>query len=131
MAQTYLESVAADPEQMKLYQEERLMVEVTELICRELKKQNLRRSELADKLGKSKGRISQYLDGERNLTLRTVADIFTALGFSLRVDVEPINSRCDEQEPIILRCVQQAWERPTWNLPADEVCPVTAEALAG
>ncbi|WLD10858.1 helix-turn-helix transcriptional regulator [Planctellipticum variicoloris] len=38
------------------------------------------RSELADRLGKSKGHITQILDGTANLTLRTVSDVFFALG---------------------------------------------------
>jgi transcriptional regulator with XRE-family HTH domain len=44
------------------------------------------RQELADRLGKSKGYVSQLLNGERNMTLRTLADLGHAFGmrFALR-----------------------------------------------
>ena len=44
-----------------------------------MQKKGVTRKELADSLGLTKGRITQYLGGERNLTLRTLADIFTSL----------------------------------------------------
>jgi transcriptional regulator with XRE-family HTH domain len=79
-----------DPEEMRVFQQERLVVEITELMCKAMKERGIRRGQLAEQLDKSKGRISQILNGETNLTLRTVADVFTALGMTLTVSAEDI-----------------------------------------
>ena len=72
-----------DPEFRKLLAQEELILEVTETICELLEKEKVSRKELADRLGKSKGFISQLLNGGRNLTLRTVADILHVLGYKV------------------------------------------------
>ncbi|HUY91353.1 MAG TPA: helix-turn-helix transcriptional regulator [Pirellulales bacterium] len=90
MTQTILEQQHENPEEFRLFQQERLIVAVTELICKVMKQDGVKRIDLAHALGKTKGRISQYLDGEKNLTLRTVADIFTALGLRMQVSAEPL-----------------------------------------
>lgn len=72
-----------DPEFRKLLAQEELILEVTEKICDILENENISRKELADRLGKSKGFISQLLNGGRNLTLRTVADILHVLGYKV------------------------------------------------
>jgi transcriptional regulator with XRE-family HTH domain len=69
-----------DPEFRKLLAQEELILEVTETICKLLENEKVSRKELADRLGKSKGLVSQLLNGGRNLTLRTVADILHVLG---------------------------------------------------
>jgi transcriptional regulator with XRE-family HTH domain len=72
-----------DPEFRKLLAQEELLLEVTETICELLKEEKITRKELADRLGKSKGFVSQLLGGGRNLTLRTVADILHVLGYKV------------------------------------------------
>jgi len=79
-----------DPENLRLFQQERLLFDVTEQMCKSMQEKGVSRSQLAELLGKSKGRISQILDGERNLTLRVVANVFTALGQSLTVSTEAL-----------------------------------------
>ncbi len=66
-------------ENQKLYAEEDLILEVTEMIWDKLEKKDLNKAELAQTLGKSKSYISQILSGSRNMTLRTLADIAHAL----------------------------------------------------
>jgi transcriptional regulator with XRE-family HTH domain len=91
MTKTAVIQFTEDPEGMRLFQQERLVTEVTELICKTMKDQRIKRSELAERLTKTRGRVSQILNGnERNLTLRTVADIFTALGKTLTVSAEDL-----------------------------------------
>jgi transcriptional regulator with XRE-family HTH domain len=70
-----------DPEFRKLLAQEELILEVTETICDILENEKVSRKELSDRLGKSKGFVSQLLNGSRNLTLRTVADILHVLGY--------------------------------------------------
>ena len=48
----------------------------TERIVELMLEQNVSRTELAKRRGRSKGWISQLLAGEANFTLRTLADVF-------------------------------------------------------
>ena len=84
-----------DPEFRKLLAQEELILEVTETLCELLEKEKISRKELADRLGKSKGFVSQLLNGGRNLTLRTVADILHVLGY--KVSLTPYKE--GEQRP--------------------------------
>ena len=78
---TLLEEYLEAPEFARLMAQEELILEVTETLCELLEKEKVSRKELAERLGKSKGFISQLLNGGRNLTLRTVADILHVLGY--------------------------------------------------
>lgn len=62
-------------------EQEHLLLDVTELIVELMNERGVSRSELADRLGKTKGHVTQLLSGSRNLTLRTLSDIFVALDF--------------------------------------------------
>jgi transcriptional regulator with XRE-family HTH domain len=64
---------------------EKLILEVTEALSEAIEERGLTRSEVAKRLGKTKGFVSQLLAGGRNLTLRTVTDIADAIGISLKV----------------------------------------------
>jgi len=80
---TLLEKYLEDPEFAKLMAQGELIMEVTETLCELMEKEGIARKELAERLGKSKGFISQLLNGGRNLTLRTVADILHVLGYKV------------------------------------------------
>ncbi len=86
MIQTWVEERTKDPERMKAFQQERLILEVTELIERLMRQQGVSKAQLAKKLGKSKGYITQLLDGRTNMTLRTMSDVLFALGRALHVN---------------------------------------------
>ena len=94
---TLLEEYLEDPEFAKLMAQEDLILEVTETLCELLEKEKISRKELAERLGKSKGFISQLLNGGRNLTLRTVADILHVLGY--KVALTPYKEGEPRQEP--------------------------------
>jgi|ERR1039458_3851083 transcriptional regulator with XRE-family HTH domain len=74
-----------EPEYERLLAQERLILDATEAIVGLLEEEKVSRQELARRLGKSKGFVSQLLSGERNMTLRTLADLGYVLGrrFSL------------------------------------------------
>jgi len=72
-----------DPEFRRLLAQEELILEVTEVLCGLLEEEKISKKELAHRLGKSKGFVSQLLNGGRNLTLRTVADILHVLGYKV------------------------------------------------
>ena len=56
---------------------------VTEDILVAMEDQGVSKAELAQRLGKSKARISQLLGGSSNMTIGTLADIAFALGLTL------------------------------------------------
>lgn len=57
------------------------IMDVTESICAILEEKKMERKDLANNMNKSKGYISQILNGERNMTLATLAEICHALGY--------------------------------------------------
>jgi transcriptional regulator with XRE-family HTH domain len=69
----------------RLLRQEELILEVTEALAEAMTRQGITKAELARRLGKSKGFVSQVLAGDRNLTLRTIADISDALACRIRV----------------------------------------------
>src|SRR5512147_1201000 len=90
---TLLQKYMEDPEAAKLVIQGELIMEVTETICELLEKEGVSRKELADRLGKTKGFVSQLLNGGRNLTLRTVADILYVLGYKVTLMPHKIEVR--------------------------------------
>jgi len=80
---TLMDEYLEDPEFARLMAQGDLIMEVTETLCELLEKEKISRKELADRLGKTKGFVSQLLNGGRNLTLRTVADILHVLGYKV------------------------------------------------
>jgi transcriptional regulator with XRE-family HTH domain len=82
---TLMDKYLEDPEFARLMAQGDLIMEVTETLCELLEKEKISRKQLADRLGKSKGFISQLLNGGRNLTLRTVADILHVLGYKVTI----------------------------------------------
>jgi transcriptional regulator with XRE-family HTH domain len=75
----------ASPEHRRLIREEQLILEVTEALSEALEREDVTKAELARRLGKSKGFVSQLLAGGRNLTLRTIAGVADALGYDVHV----------------------------------------------
>ena len=63
----------------QLLRQERLILDVTEQLAGALENSGVTRAELARRMGRTPGFVSQVLGGGRNLTLRTIADIATAL----------------------------------------------------
>jgi transcriptional regulator with XRE-family HTH domain len=97
---TLLDKYLEDPEFARLMAHGDLIMEVTETLCELLEKEKISRKELADRLGKSKGFISQLLNGGRNLTLRTVADILHVLGY--RASLTPFKEGEQRQESNVI-----------------------------
>jgi hypothetical protein len=52
----------------------------------------MNRTQLADKLGRTPGWITQLLDGERNKTIHTLSDVFWALGKSMQFSAGPLKA---------------------------------------
>ena len=83
----------------RIEQQEWLILQISLHIEKLMEEQKVTRTELAKRLGTTKGYITQLLDGF-NMSLRKVADVMLALDSSLSVDtrssgfvtnIEPIN----------------------------------------
>jgi len=92
MKKTQVQRFVEDSENMRGFQQELLILDVTSRICQLMEDQNISRSELAKRLGTTKGYITQLLDGRANMTLRKIADVFTALGHAMKVESKPIRN---------------------------------------
>lgn len=72
--------ITRTPEGMRAWHQERVIFETTNMICGIMENRGVSRKDLSVRLDKSKGYITQLLDGTTNMTLRTVSDVFLALG---------------------------------------------------
>jgi antitoxin component HigA of HigAB toxin-antitoxin module len=69
----------ASDENAKLVAQELLIAEVTEAVWKAMEQAGITKTELAKRMGATKGHVSQVLSGSRNMTLRTLSDICFAL----------------------------------------------------
>lgn len=92
MSQTFIERLTQTAEGMRYFQQERAIQEVTDLICHVMDEQRVSRAELARRLGKSKGYITQLLDGRTNMTIRTVSEVFGALERAVHFQDGPLSA---------------------------------------
>ena len=99
MNKTYVEEFVGDPENMRLFLQERSIYEVTAKIEEAMEILGVNRSELAKRLGKTRGWVTQLLDEEANKTIRTVADVFAVLGLEFRTFSQPI--RISNELPVV------------------------------
>ncbi len=67
------------------------IMDVTESICKILEDKNMERKTLAEKMNKTKGYISQILNGSRNMTLGTLAEIAHVLGYVPKIKLEEMD----------------------------------------
>ena len=74
----------------RLYEQERLVLAATEDLCELMVRQDVSKAELARRLGTSRANITQLLNGSRNLTLRTLADLAWACDARVNVRVESL-----------------------------------------
>lgn len=70
-------------DRQRLVVEESFILDVTEEIHVQMEEMGVSRTELAERMGKSKAYVSQLLSGSRNMTLRSLAAISFALGLEI------------------------------------------------
>jgi len=75
-----------NPELKKFYFQEKLILEITELISELMLKKNVSEAELAKRLNVSEDYVGEILDGTSTMTIGTLSDIFTVLGSKLVVN---------------------------------------------
>ena len=106
----------ADPTFARLFTQEQLIDEATELIVRAMLQEKLSKAELARRVGRSKAHITQLLTGSRNMTLRTFADLMFLMERKVLLTSAPSD---DASEPMPMRWVQKIPQTPvshTWRL---------------
>jgi transcriptional regulator with XRE-family HTH domain len=81
--------VVADREYDRILAQEELVLDATERVCAAMKDADVSRAELANRLGTTRGYVSQLLDGSRNMTLRTLSDLAFSLGMRFSVHLTP------------------------------------------
>ncbi len=85
-------------EDSALFHEEMLILRATELVAMAMEQEHVSKAELARRLNKSKAFVTQCLNGGRNLTLRTLADLLAALGKEVVLETEAIESFSNQPE---------------------------------
>lgn len=85
MSKTYLDEMMESADARRIYQEERAILLVTEQVCQIMDEDGVTKADLANRLGRSRAYITQLLDGRANMTIRTIADVFFALGRSVDI----------------------------------------------
>jgi plasmid maintenance system antidote protein VapI len=81
-----------DPEYERLLAEEKLILDATEMISQLMEEQDVSRAELAKRINRSRGFVTQLLTGDRNMTLRTLADLGLALGAQIQMSAQPTSA---------------------------------------
>jgi transcriptional regulator with XRE-family HTH domain len=77
----------------RLAAQEDFILDVTENFYELLHRENISKALLAKLTGKTKGFISQILNGGRNLTLRSISDLAYALGYRAIVNFEKVGQK--------------------------------------
>lgn len=80
-----------DAENRRIFEQESLAAEATELISELMELGNIKKADLARKIGKSKAFVTQVLSGSRNMTVHTFADLAFALGHRIELDASPMD----------------------------------------
>jgi len=125
------QEVKADLELARLVSQEELIGNVTELILEKLENKGMTRSDLAKILETSKSHVTQLLQGSRNMTLRTVSDIFFNLGYRIMLNAVSDSSGHGVYSPTWRLCVDDtrssSWKAqqdfcPFWQPPVPGTC---------
>ena len=106
-ADSSFDQLTATARGRRLFEQEFLLISATELISALMQEKNVSRSELAERIGKSKSFVTQILRGQHNMTLRTLADLAWALG--ARVQLQHGRRRREAQSPVYKGSRRLAW----------------------
>lgn len=95
METTLGEKYLRDSDNLRLVMQESAIYRVTDLIEEKMAAHNISRAQLANLMKRSRGWVTQMLDGEGNKTIRTVADALAVLGYEFK----PVAERIEETAP--------------------------------
>ena len=123
MSKSQIESLLDDAKGMRLFQQERLILSATERICELMEEKEINRKTLADTLGTSKSFVTQLLDGSRNMTLRTLSDVFLALGYAVDIHTESVEASVRSPIELVVNMEVPNWpdEQRSWSAERDDL----------
>ena len=100
MKKTLVERLTSTDEGMRLFQQAKLEIDFTEIICGLLEDQQVSRNELAKKIDITEEGLSGLLDEGVFITLEMASRFAWAFGKTLTFNVEPltIHTKPDEEE---------------------------------
>lgn len=102
----------------RLLRQEELILEITEVLSQALEKAGITKKDLAERLGRTQGFVSQILAGGRNLTLRTIADVADALECRIRIHCEKAR-QMEREVKVVFN--DYGHKGVTWRLPDQSV----------
>lgn len=70
------------------YLYEGLVLDFTEAVVAEMIRKNIKRVELAERLGTSRAWVTKLLDGQENMTLKTMVRVASALDMDVKVSLK-------------------------------------------
>lgn len=86
-----------------------LAISVGEAILARMEALGLTRTELAERMGVSRARVTQVLAGADNLTLKTLVAVANALDSAVAVKLEPATTKPSAQRRTLPRRAATAW----------------------
>ncbi len=91
MAKTLIDRFTSTDEGMRLFQQEKLILDFTEIICGLIRDdEEMSRIKLAHKIDLTGLDLDRMLNGEVEITLRVAADLAWAMGCTLTLDDVPL-----------------------------------------
>ena len=91
--ENYRDKLLKDPTYALEAAKGNLIMEITEAFCDILEREGFTRQNLAEKMGRTRGYISQVLNGNRNMTLATLTEIAHHLGYCPEFKLEKITEK--------------------------------------
>lgn len=95
----------------QLKEQERLILEATEVISRCMQERGVSKAELARRVGRSRAYLTQVLSGSRNMTLRTLADLAHALDCRVTMSAKVAGGALAERPTVIQLPRDAGWEQ--------------------
>lgn len=119
MTASWIERVRETRNGERICEQERLVMQATEAIAEIMESDNVSRTELARRLGKSPAFVTKLLRGHNNFTLRTLSDVLFALNRSVHLSLGEIGediSLCKTQIAKPLNLDSSRWGKScrTW-----------------
>ena len=68
------------------------------MVLEQMEHEDISHTELAKRLGKSKSHVSRLLSGDRNMTLRTLAEVCFSLSYRVSLSLQPLETVEDVNE---------------------------------
>jgi hypothetical protein len=90
---TYETFESSSVKNRRLLRQEELILKTATALSELLERERVTKVELAKRLGRTKGFVTQILAGDKNLTLRTIADVVDALGHGVQISVATVGGR--------------------------------------